>query len=252
VLADDKIRQGIKEFSEWPTIPQLYVKGEFIGGCDIVKELFESGQLEATLGVQAKEVTPPNVTVTAAAVAALRSALSKPGEFVRLEVDARYNHGLSVSDKNATDIVIAGAPVPLLLDRGSAKRAEGVIIDFVETAHGQAFKITNPNEPPRVKQMTVKELKAKMDAGAIELYDVRTEHEVELAKITPSRLLDREVQKQLMTLPKDTPLYFYCHTGNRSDQAAQFFINQGFKHVYNIAGGIDAWSREVDPNVPRY
>ncbi|HTM43950.1 MAG TPA: rhodanese-like domain-containing protein, partial [Polyangiaceae bacterium] len=78
------------------------------------------------------------------------------------------------------------------------------------------------------------------------------EHEVELAKITPSRLLDREVQKHLMTLPKDTPLYFYCHTGNRSDQAAQFFINQGFKHVYNIAGGIDAWSREVDPNVPRY
>jgi monothiol glutaredoxin len=45
VLADPEIRQGIKEFSSWPTIPQLYVKGEFVGGCDIVREMFESGEL---------------------------------------------------------------------------------------------------------------------------------------------------------------------------------------------------------------
>ena len=46
VLKDAEIRQGIKEFSNWPTIPQLYVKGEFVGGCDIVKEMFEQGELE--------------------------------------------------------------------------------------------------------------------------------------------------------------------------------------------------------------
>ena len=46
VLADEKLRQGIKEFSEWPTIPQLYVNKEFIGGCDIVKEMFEKGELK--------------------------------------------------------------------------------------------------------------------------------------------------------------------------------------------------------------
>ena len=46
VLADEEIRQGIKEFSNWPTIPQLYVKGEFIGGCDIVTEMFEQGELQ--------------------------------------------------------------------------------------------------------------------------------------------------------------------------------------------------------------
>jgi monothiol glutaredoxin len=45
VLADDGIRQGIKEFSNWPTIPQLYVKGEFVGGCDIIREMFQSGEL---------------------------------------------------------------------------------------------------------------------------------------------------------------------------------------------------------------
>ncbi|MCB2113762.1 MAG: Grx4 family monothiol glutaredoxin [Parvularculaceae bacterium] len=49
VLADPEIRQGIKDFSDWPTIPQLYVKGEFIGGCDIVKEMFEAGELKAFL-----------------------------------------------------------------------------------------------------------------------------------------------------------------------------------------------------------
>ena len=43
VLADDDIRQGIKEFSSWPTIPQLYVKGEFVGGCDIIREMFQAG-----------------------------------------------------------------------------------------------------------------------------------------------------------------------------------------------------------------
>ena len=46
VLEDQNIRQGIKDFSDWPTIPQLYVKGEFIGGCDIVKEMFEKGELK--------------------------------------------------------------------------------------------------------------------------------------------------------------------------------------------------------------
>jgi monothiol glutaredoxin len=49
VLADAEVRQGIKEFSNWPTIPQLYVKGEFVGGCDIVKEMFEQGELDAFL-----------------------------------------------------------------------------------------------------------------------------------------------------------------------------------------------------------
>ena len=46
VLADPQIRQGIKEFSSWPTIPQLYVNGEFVGGCDIVREMFEAGELQ--------------------------------------------------------------------------------------------------------------------------------------------------------------------------------------------------------------
>ncbi len=49
VLEDENLRQGIKDFSDWPTIPQLYVKGEFIGGCDIVKDMFEKGELKKIL-----------------------------------------------------------------------------------------------------------------------------------------------------------------------------------------------------------
>jgi monothiol glutaredoxin len=49
VLADPEIREGVKAFSEWPTIPQLYVKGEFVGGCDIVREMFQTGELKTLL-----------------------------------------------------------------------------------------------------------------------------------------------------------------------------------------------------------
>ena len=49
ILEDNELRQGIKDFSDWPTIPQLYVKNEFIGGCDIVKEMFEKGELQSLL-----------------------------------------------------------------------------------------------------------------------------------------------------------------------------------------------------------
>ena len=52
VLEDDEVRQGIKEFSSWPTIPQLYVKGEFIGGSDIMMEMYESGELKQVLGTE--------------------------------------------------------------------------------------------------------------------------------------------------------------------------------------------------------
>ncbi len=50
VLADEEIRQGIKQFSNWPTIPQLYVKGEFVGGADIMREMYQSGELQKVLG----------------------------------------------------------------------------------------------------------------------------------------------------------------------------------------------------------
>jgi monothiol glutaredoxin len=57
VLADEDIRHGVKEFSNWPTIPQLYVKGEFVGGCDIVREMFQTGELKTLLDEKGVAVT---------------------------------------------------------------------------------------------------------------------------------------------------------------------------------------------------
>ena len=57
VLTDPSLRQGIKEFSQWPTIPQLYVKGEFVGGCDIVREMFQAGELTQLLADKGVAVT---------------------------------------------------------------------------------------------------------------------------------------------------------------------------------------------------
>ena len=58
VLQDPGLRQGIKDFAQWPTIPQLYVKGEFVGGCDIVREMFQSGELETLLSDKGIERQP--------------------------------------------------------------------------------------------------------------------------------------------------------------------------------------------------
>jgi monothiol glutaredoxin len=58
-LASDEMRQGIKDFSDWPTIPQLYVKGEFIGGCDIVREMFQTGELAAHFADRGIACTQP-------------------------------------------------------------------------------------------------------------------------------------------------------------------------------------------------
>jgi monothiol glutaredoxin len=61
VLENDELRQGIKAYSNWPTIPQLYVKGEFVGGCDIIREMFQAGELQSLLkdkGVPVKERAP--------------------------------------------------------------------------------------------------------------------------------------------------------------------------------------------------
>ncbi len=253
VLSDQEVRQGIKDFSDWPTIPQLYLKGEFIGGCDIIKDMYESGQLEESLGVQAQEIPPPKVTISDEAAAAFQGALQSDQEFVRLEIDSHYNHGLSVGPRGPRDVEVAAGPLTLLLDRGSAKRAEGVSIEYVDSPDGKAFKINNPNEPPGVQEIEVGALKQLLDEkGSVELFDVRTPKEREIAAIEGSVLLDRSVQDRIFKMPKDTPLYFVCHSGGRSRQAAEFFINQGFKQVFNVTGGIDAWSRDVDPDVPRY
>jgi monothiol glutaredoxin len=104
-----------------------------------------------------------------------------------------------------------------------------------------------------IRQLSVTDLKAMLDEKTpIELVDVRTEEEREMASIDGARLLDQAYHDELMTKDKATPIVFHCHHGGRSQQAAEYFRQQGFTNVSNVAGGIDAWSLNVDPSVPRY
>jgi len=91
-----------------------------------------------------------------------------------------------------------------------------------------------------------------LEGGAIELVDVRTEEERAIATIDGSRLLDRAYHDALLLRDRDTPIVFQCHHGIRSQQAAEYFRHQGFRNLYNLRGGIEAWSLLVDTSVPRY
>lgn len=253
VLDSPEIREGIKAYSDWPTIPQLYIKGKFIGGADIVTELFNNGELHGLLGKQVPTAVAPKLTATAPARAALTEALKDaPGHAVRLVVDAQYRPALDLDQQKDGDFVVDVEGLRFLVDRGSALRADGVSIDFVGGAQA-GFRIENPNEPPRVKQLSPGELKVRLDAKEpLWLIDVRTPDEHRTARIAGAKLLDDGLKDQILGLPKDTTLVFQCHHGQRSQAAAQFFLQQGFRKVYNLAGGIDAWSTQVDPTVPRY
>ncbi len=84
------------------------------------------------------------------------------------------------------------------------------------------------------------------------LVDVRTPEEWELARIEGAILISEELVEEMMSWPKDAPIVFYCHLGERSLDAASYFAGHGFGNARSMTGGIDAWSREVDPAVPRY
>jgi monothiol glutaredoxin len=84
------------------------------------------------------------------------------------------------------------------------------------------------------------------------LVDVRTAEEFDTARIQGARLLDSDYHRELLRLPRDANLVFVCHHGYRSQSAAEQFLRLGFCHVFNVAGGIDAWSQHVDCSVPRY
>jgi monothiol glutaredoxin len=254
VLSDPQVRQSIKEYSDWPTIPQLYVDGTFIGGCDIVTEMNASGALQEVLGVQGAPlpVTVPTITISAAAVQAIEGALrDAPGESLRLQVSPKFEHDLLIGPKAADDVEVHTNGLVVLLDPQTASRADGISIDFLAGPDG-GFKIDNPNEPPRTRSLSPQQLKTMLDRQEVILFDVRPEHERKVASIPAARPLDEAGQAYLQALDPSAPIALYCHHGIRSQSAAQELVQHGFRNVYNLSGGIDAWSQTVDPAIPRY
>jgi adenylyltransferase/sulfurtransferase len=117
-----------------------------------------------------------------------------------------------------------------------------------------------PEEPDwfaaaeNVPTISVGELKAKMDRGEpIALIDVRESYEYEIAHITAARLIPLgELETRLGEMPRTGTLILHCHSGGRSEHAVRILQAAGFENAVNLEGGIDAWSIDVDPTVPRY
>ena len=254
VLSSAELRDGIKEFSQWPTIPQLFVNGEFVGGCDIVRALRESGELEQLLSKPGAPPPLPTIRVTEGALAAFRGALadsSDTAEVLHLKIDSSFQNDLYFAPREPGTLEIDVRGLSLFIDPASARRADGMSIDFIDGANA-GFKIDNPNQPASVKQLTPAELKELLDQGKVTLFDVRPDHERALASIPQARSLDEAGQEYLFSLDRNAPIAFLCHHGMRSQNAAQQVLGEGFRNVYNVRGGIHAWSETVDRSVPQY
>lgn len=108
--------------------------------------------------------------------------------------------------------------------------------------------------PEGVPVISVRELKARMERSEpLVLIDVREPYEYEIARIDGSRLIPLgELQEHLGELPRTGTLVMQCHSGGRSEHATRMLQEAGFENVFNLEGGIDAWSVQIDPAVPRY
>jgi len=105
-----------------------------------------------------------------------------------------------------------------------------------------------------IPTMSARELKRKMDAREpFELIDVREAFEYEIARIDGAKLIPLgEVAERADELARERPIVVHCHSGQRSAQAVRLLQQRGFATVFNLEGGIDAWSDQIDPNVPKY
>jgi monothiol glutaredoxin len=253
VLDDDEIREGIKIYGNWPTIPQLYIDGELVGGCDIVLGMLNSGELHQVLGLEAPDRTPPEITVTDAAAEKIREAMEgHEGIELHFQTDANWESRFNLAPAQGGEVIALSNGIRVLMDLATAQRARGARIDWVKSLNGEGLAIDLPAAPPPVLQMSVQELARKLPSGEVVLVDVRGSEDRARASIKGAIVLDEATMDQLTQMPRDTELAFLCHTGKSSMGAAEYFRKQGFRKVNNVVGGIDAWSLEIDPAVPRY
>jgi monothiol glutaredoxin len=193
------------------------------------------------------------LTVTDTAARAIREAAPEPDRAaLRITISPSFQYDLRLDAPGPDDVAVVTNGITVLLDPDSAARAEGLTLGF-DDDDGGGFTIDNPNAPVPIEQISAEDLKALLERGEpFHLLDVRTPAERAIAVIAGSRLLDQALHDELMQGDRNTALVFQCHHGMRSQSAAEYFRRAGFKRLYNLQGGIDAWSLQVDPTVPRY
>lgn len=170
VLDDEDVREGIKVFGQWPTIPQLYVAGELVGGCDIVTSMFNSGELHEVLGLEKPDRTPPEITISTEAAEKIVEAMQgHDGIGLHLQIDPDFGARFNLAPAQGDEIAVEAAGITVLFDLASAQRARGANIQWVNSVEGEGLSIELPLAPTPIPQMTVSELKEKLDAKAVTL-----------------------------------------------------------------------------------
>jgi monothiol glutaredoxin len=248
VLENPEIRDGIKDYGNWPTIPQLYISGELIGGNDIVQDMLKSGELGDVLGIETPPAETPEIHIGASAVEVMKNAMaSNEGATLHLQISAGWHHAFSLEQSKPGVIQVEVEGLPISLDPWSATRANGLKIDLNESLTGTSFSFDNPNAPPPVNQITAQELKNKLNAEKdILLIDVRGPEERESASIEGAVPWSDEMMAHVETLPKDAEVIFHCAGGGRSQSLAEMFRSRGYTNLYNVKGGINAWLAEAE------
>ena len=241
VLADNDIREGIKEYGNWPTIPQLYVDGELVGGCDIVMEMFNAGELHELFGLEPPDRTPPEIEVTPAAAEKIGEFLAAyPGQHLHFKIGADWDAQFHLGPKSGTEIESRAGDLTLLMDLASAQRARGAKIDWVETVQGDGLKLDLPGAPPKVRQMSPETLQQRLNDGErIVVVDTRSELDRQQKPLEFARGLDAGLMAELKDADRKTPLVFVCNKGLSSQEVAEHYRKQGFTEVYNLEGGIE-------------
>lgn len=240
VLEDQDVREGIKEYGNWPTIPQLYVDGELVGGCDIIMEMFNAGELHDLFGLEAPDRTPPEIEISDRAADKIREFLAAyPGQHLHFKIGSDWDAQFDLGPKSGTEIESSAAGLTVLMDLASAQRARGARIDWVETVQGEGLKLDLPGAPPPVQPISAAELRERLDADpTLVVIDVRGELDRHNQPLSFGRALDADLMAELKDADRDTPLVVVCNKGLSSQEVAEHYRKQGFKHVYNLSGGV--------------
>jgi len=248
VLEHPSIREGIKEFANWPTIPQLYINGELIGGSDIVTDMLQSGELAETLGVEKPTVDAPVISIDDKGLEVMQKALdSQPGNVLHMQISAGWSHTISLGPDQGSAVQATVGEMQIHMDPWSAARADGLNMIMEEDLTGTRFSFDNPNAPPPVNQVTVQTLKEKLDSDAdVILIDVRTDEERATGSIDGSRQWNEDAMELIESLPKETEIIFHCASGGRSQALAESIRRRGYTNLHNVSGGIHAWSEEIE------
>ncbi len=234
VRDDVELRRVVKERSGWPTFPQLYVRGEFIGGSDIVKELFVSGDLAGRLGVAPAELPSPELHFSQRALEQLvRLAAGQP---VRIELDARGDSHLSVSQRQSSDIELSVGDIVVVMDVLTATRADGLRVDYLPEPGG--FIVSHAKVTP-ITAARFTEMLAMQEPLLV--VDCRTLAEYSTGSVPGAEHLNQALLEHLAGANEERTVVFVCRNGSRSSNVAEHFAVLNGTPARYLEGGLERW-----------